>query len=420
MDGVSLLLGTGLGAAAGAAIAWAVAQARARKAADEAAAQITRLTAETTRLEERLRAADEVEGRFRGKFAELSAEALRANAEEFLRLAGTRFEGLQSAAKEDLEARRKAIDSLLDPMRKGLEKVEGVVQGAEKQRAEAYGRLQEQVKSLALSEEGLKSETAKLVQALRAPQGRGRWGEIQLRRVVELAGMLDHCDFREQSTVQTEGGRLRPDLVVHLPGGKNVVVDAKTPLDAYLQALEAKDDATREAKLQDHARQVKDHIRALSQKAYWEQFQPSPEFVLLFLPGEAFFSAALQKEPGLIEHGAEQRVILVSPTSLIAVLRAVSYGWQQELIAENAQVIRETGKELCERVRVFVSHYQGVGKGLNEALNAYDRATSSLQSRLVQGMRRMEDLGAGGKEPAPDVEPVGRRAIVPHDGDLVK
>jgi DNA recombination protein RmuC len=420
MDLVSLLTGAALGAAAGAAVAWTVAQGRARREAERLARELADQTVKAVALEERIRALGEAEGKFREAFAALSADALRTNTEEFLKLAGTRFDGLQSAAKEDLEARRKAVDALLDPMRKGLEKVEGVVQVAEKQRAEAYGKLQEQVKALALSEEGLKSETAKLVQALRAPQGRGRWGELQLRRVVELAGMLERCDFREQTTVQTDGGRLRPDLVVHLPGGKNVVVDAKTPLDAYLQALEAKDDATREAKLQDHARQVKEHIRALSQKAYWEQFQPSPEFVLLFLPGEAFFSAALQKDPGLIESGAEQRVILVSPTSLIAVLRAVAYGWQQELIAENAQVIRETGKELCERVRVFVSHYQGVGKGLNEALNAYDRATSSLQSRLVQGMRRMEDLGAGGKEPAPDVEPVGRRAIVPHDGDLVK
>jgi DNA recombination protein RmuC len=420
VDLSSLLLGAGLGAAAGAAVAWSVAQARARRAAEAAAVRLAELTADAARLEERVRAAGEMEARLRETFTALSADALRANTEEFLKLAGTRFDGLQSAAKEDLEARRKAVDALLDPMRKGLEKVETVLHGVEKERVGAYGSLLEQVKALSLSQGELRSETAKLVQALRSPQGRGRWGEIQLRRVVEMAGMLDHCDFHEQASVGVEGGRLRPDLVVRFPGGRNLVVDAKTPLDAYLQALEAKDEATREARLQDHARQVRDHVKALSQKAYWDQFQPSPDFVVLFLPGETFFGAALQKDPGLIEFGASQNVIIATPTTLIALLRVVAYGWQQEQLTENMLLIKDTGKELCERVRNFVTHYQSVGQGLQSALEAYDRATGSLQSRLIQGVRRMEELGAGGKEPIPDVATIGRSVVLPQDGDLVK
>jgi DNA recombination protein RmuC len=408
-----------LGAAAGGAAAWAIAAARARRSAEAAAARLADLRAQGARLEEQLAAEKrrieeqartfrEMEGRFREAFASLSADALRANSEQFLKLAGTRFEGMQEAAKEDLEGRRKAIDALLDPVTKGLAKVETVLQGVEKERAGAYGALLEQVKGLAQSQGELKSETANLVKALRAPQVRGRWGEIQLRRVVELAGMLDHCDFHEQAGVTTADGRLRPDLVVHLPGGKSVVVDAKTPLEAYLLSLEAKDDAAREAHLADHARQVRDHMKGLSQKAYWDQFAASPEFVVMFLPGETFFSAALQKDPSLIEIGVEQKVIPASPTTLIALLRAVAYGWQQERIAENAQKIYEAGRDLCDRLRIFTEHHQRIGKGLNAAMDAFDAATRSMQQRLLPGARRLEELGAGGTGTIPEVETIGR------------
>jgi len=408
-----------LGAAAGGCAAWILATSRARRAADAAAARLADLKAEAARLEEQLAAEKrrieeqartfrEMEARFREAFASLSADALRANSEQFLKLAGTRFEGMQEAAKEDLEGRRKAIDALLDPVAKGLAKVETVLQGVEKERAGAYGTLLEQVRGLAQSQGELKTETANLVRALRAPQVRGRWGEIQLRRVVELAGMLDHCDFHEQAGVTTPDGRLRPDLVVHLPGGKSVVVDAKTPLEAYLLSLEAKDDAAREGHLADHARQVRDHMKGLSQKAYWDQFAASPEFVVMFLPGETFFSAALQKDPSLIEMGVEQKVIPASPTTLIALLRAVAYGWQQERIAENAQAIYEAGRDLCDRLRVFTEHHQRIGKGLNAAMDAFDAATRSMQQRLMPGARRLEELGAGGSEAIPEVETIGR------------
>jgi DNA recombination protein RmuC len=429
----------GLGAAGGAVVgwllAWTLARARAenqaRLAAEENAARLADLRAQAARLEEQLSAERrrveeqartfvEMEARFREAFASLSADALRANTEEFLKLAGTRFEGLRTAAQGDLEARQKAIDALLEPMRKGLEKVETVIHGVEKERVGAYGTLLEQVKALAQSQGELKSETANLVRALRAPQVRGRWGEIQLRRVVEMAGMLEHCDFQEQVSVAGETGRLRPDLVVRLPGGKNVVVDAKTPLEGYLLALEAKDDATREARLADHARQVGDHMKALSQKGYWEQFQPAPEFVVMFLPGETFFSAALQKDPGLIEMGVAQRVIPASPTTLIALLRSVAYGWQQERIAENAQKIVDAGRVLCDRLRVFTEHYQKVGKGLEAAVGAYDDATRSMQRKLLPAVRKVEELGAGAAEPVPDVQPLDRRVPLLEDGDLVK
>lgn len=439
MDGGSLLLGIGLGAAGGAVVGWllawtlarARAEERARLAAEEGAARLAGLQSQAARLEEQLagerrrieeqaRTFAEMEARFREAFASLSADALRANTEEFLKLAGTRFDGLRSAARGDLEARQKAIDALLDPMRKGLEKVETVLHGVEKERVGAYGSLVEQVKALALSQGELKSETANLVRALRAPQVRGRWGEIQLRRVVEMAGMLEHCDFEEQVSVSGEEGRLRPDLVVHLPGGKSIVVDAKTPLEGYLLALEAKDDATREARLADHARQVRDHMKALSQKAYWEQFQPAPEFVFMFLPGETFFSAALQKDPGLLELGVAQRVVLASPTTLITLLWSVAHGWQQERIAENAQRIVDAGKALCDRLRVFTEHYQKVGRGLGAAVGAYDDATRSMQRMLLPAVRKVEELGAGAAEPVPEVGPLDRRVPLLEDGDLMK
>jgi len=339
-------------------------------------------------------------------FKALAADALRNNSSSFLQTAQETLKRFQSEARGDLEARQKAVADLVTPVRDSLSKVDAQIQQMEVARSEAYGDLKAQVQSLIVTQSELRSETGNLVRALRTPNVRGRWGEIQLRRVVEIAGMLPYCDFAEQETITGESGRLRPDLVVKLPGGKSVVVDAKTPLQAFLDAFETTDEDARRTCLANHARQVRDHINTLSGKKYWEQFEATPEFVVMFLPGETFFSAALEQDTGLIEHGVLNRVIPASPTTLIALLKAINYGWNQEKLARNAHEISVLGKELHDRLRNLAGHITAVGTGLDRAVDSYNKAIGSLENRVLLSARKFSELGASVAEDIPELEPI--------------
>jgi DNA recombination protein RmuC len=331
----------------------------------------------------------------------MAAEALHANNAAFLDLARASFNGLQKDAAHDLATRQKAIDGLVQPMLDALKQVDAKLAQADRERVQAYTRLAEQVSAL-----GQSANT--LSRAMRTPAVRGRWGEMQLRRVVEMAGMLQRCDFDEQPGLQGENGRLRPDLIVNLPGGKQIVVDAKAPLDAFLDAQEAPDEESRAAKLQAHARQVRDHMDRLGSKAYWEQLGDSPELVVMFLPGETLFSGALQSDLGLIEHGLQQRVLLASPITLIALLTTVAHSWRQEALAENYREVGRLGKEFYDRLAKFAWHFDEVRKKLDGAVQSYNDAAGSFENRLLVAARRLKDLEVTTAEELPPAETIDR------------
>jgi DNA recombination protein RmuC len=358
---------------------------------------------------ERLRGIQDAESKLRETFTALSNDALKNNNEQFLALAQTKLEQTRTEASGDIEARKKAIEDLIGPMAKTLEHMDRELQESERRRIEAGATLIQKIAALDSMGQDLRGQTQRLVDALKRPGVRGRWGELQLKRVVELAGMLEHCHFTEQETVLSESGRIRPDVLINLPGGKHVIVDAKVPLDAYLRALEAPDEEARQKLLADHARQVRNHMQQLSAKSYFDKVSTTPEFVVMFLPGEMFFSAALEQDPALIEFGVDKRVIPASPTTLIALLRAVAYGWQQEAMEENARKISELGKALYESVRVLGAHFATLGSRLQSSLEAYNQAVGSLEGNVLIKARKFKELqAANGGEEIRALEPIDR------------
>jgi len=369
------------------------------------------LEAEKSSTLEKLDLLEEIRQRSERNFQQLSSQALAANNRNFLDLAKATLEQHQGQARQELEQRQSAIDQLVQPLKEALTQVDGKITQLEQTRSGAYARLDEQVKSLLGSQLKLEAETGNLVKALRTPTVRGRWGEIQLRKVVEMAGMLDYCDFIEQES--SSDGRARPDMIVKLPNGRNIVIDAKAPLMAYLEAIEATDEKTQSQAMEHHARHIRNHILKLSGKQYWDQFQPTPEFVVLFLPGESFFSAALSVDPALIEAGVERKVLLATPTTLIALLRSVAYGWREDKLTANALAISRLGQEIHERLATMHQHFEQMGKSLERAVDSYNKGIASLDSRVLVTARKFAELGAGSSKEINAVATVDKRTRTP-------
>lgn len=373
---------------------WAVARLRAQVAVAEARRDETLKS-----LQEQKALLAQARQELAEAFKALSGEALKSNNEAFLTLARTSFEKLHAEAKGDLAQRQQAINNLVKPLQDSLTRYEDQLHQMERVRQSAYGGLDQHLRQL-------QQETGNLVKALRAPSVRGRWGEITLKRVAELAGLVPHCDFVEQQNIETEEGRARPDMVVHLPNGRDIVVDAKAVLSAYLEAHDAQDEIQRVAQLRRHAGQVRARMDELSTKAYWSQFQQAPEFVVLFLPGEHFLGAALEQDPALIEDGFARRVILATPTTLIALLHAVAYGWRQEQLSEHAQQAGLLGKELYDRMAILVEHLDDVGQALAKSVQAYNRAVGSIESRILPAARKFKELGVASDKDVAPLEPI--------------
>jgi len=390
-----------LGAGAGLVLGWLIATLRNQK----------RLTELSTTLELERRQATERVAEVEKTIAALSGEALRQNSQTFLQLAEVTLKQFHVQAKGDLEQKEKAVENLVKPIREALEKTELQVRAMEKERKEAYGSLSKHLETMAQTQQLLHGETSKLVTALRRPEVRGQWGELTLKRLAELAGMVEHCDFYQQQSIDTEEGRQRPDMVVRMPDGREIVVDVKTPLDAYLNAVEATDDAARTRYLEHHARKLRERVRELAGKAYWNQFERAPDFIVLFIPGDQFLAAALDIDRSLLEDALKQQVILATPTSFVALLRAVAYGWRQEQLAENADRIRELGEDLYQRLATFTEHLAKIGTSLESSVGAYNKAVGSLDSKVLPGARKFVEMGVTPKktlEPPAPVETAPR------------
>jgi DNA recombination protein RmuC len=413
-----LLAVVGLAAlCAGAVLGFLIAQLRAARRIEavriELEAARVRLESSAKQESDRLSLLEQSEARLRAAFDTLAGETLRSNSELFLQLAREAMGRDQQVAQSALKERETAIAQLVEPIRAALQKTEAQVEALERERRDAFSSLRTQIETLANGQTLLQRETRNLVTALRRPEVRGRWGELTLRRLVELAGMSEHCDFTEQLSVTSEDGALRPDMVVHMPESRNLVVDVKTPLDAYLEALEAVTDEARQIALKRHGQQVETRVRQLSSKSYWTQFEHSPEFVVLFLPGDQFLSAALAERPDLLETALKQNVILATPSTLVALLKTVAYGWRQAAVAENAAIIRELGQELHKRLGTFVSHLGKIGQRLNAAVEAYNAAVGSLERQVMPQARRFPELGVTPDAPIAPLDQIDQVARAP-------
>ncbi len=367
---------------------------------------LTKLDSYQKSFEEQKALIDSMKTEMTDTFNALSKAALESSNESFLTLASERLGKIVSDTKGKLGEHQAAMDGMIKPLYETLKRYEEQIRTIEESRHKAYGSLEEQLRALALTHENLQRETSNLVSALRKPQVRGRWGEMQLRRVAELSGMSMHCDFTEQQSMDTEKGRIRPDMIVHLPMEREIVVDSKVSLEAYLDAIAATTEDERKAKMEKHAQQVRSHMNKLASKEYWSQFKQSPEFVVLFIPGESFLSSALDMDNTIIEDGIEKRVIVATPTTFIALLRAIAYGWRQEQLTKNAQEISELGRQLYERMNTLVQHFDSIGSNLGKAISAYNKAVGSMELRILPSVRKFKELGVTGADEIPILEQI--------------
>jgi DNA recombination protein RmuC len=391
-----LILMTVFVALLAAALGWLIARTRAQRRIAELE---TTLDLERRNQQERL-------GQLEQTFASLSQQALKLSNETFLQLAQESLKQFHVQARADLDQKEKAVENLLKPIREALEKTGEHIHTLEKERKEAYGSLTRYLETLNQTQQQLQGETRNLVQALRRPEVRGQWGELTLKRLAELAGMVEHCDFSLQTTTDTDQGRMRPDMIVRMPDRREIVVDAKTPLDAYLSAIEAPDEATRKKHLEHHARKVRERVKELASKAYWTQFKQAPDFVVLFIPNDQFLSAALDEDRNLLEDALQQKVILATPSNFVALLRAIAFGWRQESLAANAERVREIGAELYQRLSVFSEHLTKLGRSLEGAVTEYNRAVGSYEAKVLPGARKFPEMGVDADRPLESPKPV--------------
>jgi len=369
----------------------------------------TKLEHERTSHAEKLESLEHAREQLNDSFSNLASQALKHNSDEFLKLAQQNLKQFQVSANSELEKKEQSIADMVKPIRDALDKTEKQIRSMENDRKQAYGSLQQHLELMAQSHTQLQSETRNLVQALRRPEVRGQWGEITLRRLAELAGMVKHCDFYEQENIDTEEGKFRPDMIIRMPGQREIVVDVKTPLDAYLSAVEANDDNAREEHLKRHTQKVRERIRELSAKSYWSQFKDAPDFVVLFIPGDQFLSAALERDPGLLEDAMSQHIVLATPSSFVALLRAVAFGWRQEVLAENADKIRDTGAKLYERLAAFSTHLHNIGSSLGNSVEHFNKAIGSFDSRVLPSAKRFTEMGISAKKAIKEIEPVEKK-----------